>query len=80
LKKAIPGAVATIQTFGDYPDMFHPHIHILTTDGMFQENGMFYVMPRISIKPLMELFRAKVLKMLKKEGLITDQQIEMLIN
>ena len=62
-----------IQTFGDYPDRFHPHLHCLCSDGLFNGNGTFYVMPDIDTKPLEELFRAEVFKMLKKEEKITDE-------
>ena len=36
-------------------------------------------MPRISTKPLAELFRANVLTMLKREGLIDDAFIDMIM-
>lgn len=42
-------------------------------------NGSFYVMPEIKLKPLQELFRAAVLKMLKKEGKIDDDFIRMIM-
>ena len=66
LKDGKLGAVMAIQTFGDYA-RWHPHIHVLLADGLFRENGVFYVMPKIDIDPLAKLFRANVLKMLKKE-------------
>jgi hypothetical protein len=78
LKTGALGAVMTIQTFGDYA-RWHPHIHVLLADGLFQENGIFYVMPKINTKPLAELFRANVLKMLKKEGKIDDELIAKLL-
>jgi len=37
-------------------------------------------MPKVDLKPLRELFRAHVLKMLKKEGLIDDSFIKMLMS
>jgi hypothetical protein len=49
------------------------------SDGLFMPNGSFYVMPEISLKPLQELFRAAVLKMLQKEGQIDDEFIRMLM-
>ena len=64
-----------IHTFGDYA-RWHPHIHVLIADGLFRKSGVFYVMPRIALKPLRELFRANVLTMLKKEGCIDDTFIE----
>lgn len=42
-------------------------------------NGRFHVMPDIGLKPLQELFRAEVLKMLKTEGKIDDEFIRMLM-
>ena len=44
-QKAVPGAVVAIQTFGDFPQGFHPHLHILVSDGCFHGNGMFSVSP-----------------------------------
>ena len=75
LKKGSLGAVMAIQTFGDYA-RWHPHVHVLLADGLFRENGVFYVMPKIDIHPLAELFRANILKMLKKEGRIDESLIE----
>ena len=48
-------------------------------DGLFRASGVFLVMPRTDLKPLGELFRAEVLKMLKKEGLIDDRFITMIM-
>ncbi|MCP4262334.1 MAG: hypothetical protein GY774_33265, partial [Planctomycetes bacterium] len=45
-----------------------------------QVNGTFYVMPRVDLKTLEEIFRAKVFKMLKKEGKITDELINNLMS
>jgi len=78
LDDGILGSVMAIQTFGDYAK-WHPHIHSITADGLFRSNGVFYVMPKVSIKPLAELFRTEVLKMLKKEDLIDDKFIAMIM-
>ena len=75
LDDGIPGMVMVIHTFGDYA-RWHPHIHVLIADGLFRKNGVFYVMPRIALQPLQEIFRAKVLAMLKKEGRIDDTLIQ----
>ncbi len=77
-KTGIPGVVVTIQTFGDYV-RWHPHLHALVADGLFLESGYFYVMPKTNLRPLREIFRALVLKMLKKEGLIDDDFIKMIM-
>lgn len=46
---------------------------------LFLPNGSYYDMPKISIKPLAELFRAEGFKMLEKEGLIDDTFIVMIM-
>ncbi len=65
--KAVSGAVVAIQTFGDFLG-FHPHLHILVSDGCFFKNGMFSVSPAVEIKALEEIFRHKVLRMLLSKG------------
>ena len=45
-KKAVPGAVIAIQTFGDFLG-FNPHGHVLVTDGCFPERGLFKVAPAV---------------------------------
>ncbi len=75
----IPGIVIAIQTFGDYV-RWHPHLHALVADGLFLESGYFFVMPKVDVRPLRELFRSQVLKMLRKEGLIDDAFIKMLMS
>ncbi len=77
--EGVIGTVMAIQTFGDYAK-WHPHIHSLTADGLFDERGVFYCMPKTAdIQPLAELFRANVLKILKRKGLIDDQLIAKLL-
>jgi hypothetical protein len=77
-KHGIPGIVVALQTFGDYA-RWHPHLHALVADGLFLESGYFFVMPKADLRPLAELFRAHVLKMLKKKGLIDDAFISMIM-
>lgn len=75
--KAVPGAVVAIQTFGDFLG-FHPHLHILVSDGCFYKNSMFSVSPAVDIKALEQIFRHKVLKMLLAKGKITKDMISLL--
>lgn len=74
LPEGVVGAVLAIQTFGDYA-RWHPHIHAIVADGLFRPSGVFHVMPRTDLRPLAELFRARVLARLKKAGLIDDSFI-----
>ena len=53
--------IVAIQTFGDFPLGFHPHLHILVTDGCFHENGMFSASSTVDTKVLEQIFRHKVL-------------------
>ena len=41
---ATAGAVFVMQSFGDFQS-FHPHLHILATDGSFYTDGAFKVCP-----------------------------------
>ncbi len=41
---AKPGVVAAIQSFGDFLD-FHPHLHVISSDGCFYGEGSFMVSP-----------------------------------
>jgi hypothetical protein len=38
-----PAIVMAIHTFGEYLD-FHPHLHALVADGLFDREGRFHVM------------------------------------
>jgi len=76
-KKAVPGAVVSIQTFGDFLG-FNPHLHVLISDGCFHENGMFSVSPHIDTDVLEKLFRHLVLKMLLAKGKITTDVIALM--
>ena len=39
-RDVVPGVVASIQTFGSYAN-FHPHVHAIVTEGVFQRDGTF---------------------------------------
>jgi hypothetical protein len=32
LEDGVPGMVMAINTFGEYPDKFHPHLHAIVTN------------------------------------------------
>jgi hypothetical protein len=81
LTQAVPyddakaGAVVAVQSFGDFQN-FHPHLHVLATDGCFYSEGSFRVNPTPNPKDLEGMFRYEVFKMLKAEGKINDAVIE----
>jgi hypothetical protein len=57
---ALPGMVASIQTFGSALN-FHPHVHALVTDGLLQRGGAFLPLTGPDLAVLEELFRRLVL-------------------
>jgi len=79
LDDGIPGMIMVIHTFGDYA-RFHPHLHAIVADGLFRPNGAFHCLPKSESKELEEIFRAKVLTLLKNEGKIKQVLIEKLMN
>jgi Zn finger protein HypA/HybF involved in hydrogenase expression len=72
-----PGIVMAIHTFGEYMD-FHPHVHALVADGLFVRSGLFYVMPQVTLKPLEEVFRARVITFLVDKALLPPERANML--
>jgi hypothetical protein len=75
---AVPGAVIAIHSFGDFLG-WHPHLHILCTDGCFYGSGMFRVAPLFELKHLEAIFRHKVFKMLLSKAKITEDFVDMLM-
>jgi len=68
---ARPGIILFVQTFGDLVN-FNPHIHVLAADGVFDADGGFTVLPPIPRKVLEPWFRAEVLALLRREGLLAE--------
>ena len=77
LPEGLPGIVMAIHTFGEYLD-FHPHLHALVADGLFTRDGRFHVLPEVSLKPVEEMFRARVITFLAQKGLLPDDRARML--
>jgi hypothetical protein len=40
---AVPGMVATVQTFGDLIH-WHPHVHAIISEGVFRKDGTFVLL------------------------------------
>jgi len=77
-KGAVPGAVIAIHSFGDFLG-WHPHLHILCTDGCFCGNGMFRVAPLFELKHLEEIFRHNVFKMMLSKEKVTEDLVQMIM-
>ena len=56
------GIVSSIQTHGSLAN-WHPHLHLLVTDGGFRPDGTFVHLPLHDVATLTEAFRRAVLKM-----------------
>jgi hypothetical protein len=54
--EVVPGVVASIQTFGSRVN-WHPHLHLLVTDGAFRRDGAFLSRAHHEIEVLAEAFR-----------------------
>jgi len=48
-------------------------IHALVADGLFTDNGLFYVSPRVSTRPLDQRFRVRVIQMLVEVELLAPE-------
>ena len=75
---ARPGLILFVQTFGDLVN-FNPHIHVLAADGAFDADGGFTVLPPLPRKVLEPWFRAEVLALLRREGLVSDLLAERML-
>jgi hypothetical protein len=76
---AVPGASIAVQTYGDLLN-FNPHLHAITTDGCFLDDGSFKTVPGFVLEDLEEIFQYEVLKMLYKEGKINDAVSENMLS
>jgi ribosomal protein S27E len=63
----IPGVIVAVQTFGDRIN-FHPHLHLLMTEGGVDRAGIFHGLPRLDDSRLAEIFGREVLKLLVDRG------------
>jgi hypothetical protein len=66
------GFILYVQTFGDLTN-FHPHIHVLATDGVFSPRGVFRVLPPLPKAELMQALRAAVIASLIADEAITGE-------
>ena len=62
------GVVACIQTHGSRAN-WHPHIHMLVTDGGFRADGTFVPWPAHDTGTLTEAFRRAVLRLFVRRGI-----------
>ena len=63
------GIVASIQTHGSLAN-WHPHLHLLVTDGGFRPDGTFVPLPLHDVATVTEAFRRAVLTLFVKREMI----------
>lgn len=85
----VPAIVMAIHTFSEFLD-FHPHLHVLVADGLFDREGRFHVMRAGeqgdktdaylagNHAELEQLFRARVIAFLLESGLLPADRARML--
>jgi hypothetical protein len=79
LKRALPGMVSSIQTFGSFAN-FHPHIHALVTDGLIERGGQFHPLEELETRPIEQHFRELVLARLRRAGRLSEAFQENLLS
>ncbi len=67
---AVPGVVSSIQTFGTLAN-WHPHLHLLVTDGAFTDDGTFFHLGVHDLEILTEAFRRALLRAFVRKQLLT---------
>ncbi len=69
------GIVGCIQTHGSLAN-WHPHIHMIATDGGFRSDGAFVPWPAHDTAQLTEAFRRAVLRLFVRRGLFEHEDAE----
>ena len=72
-----PGMVSVVQTFGEGAK-FHPHLHALCSRGGWTASGEWIPLPYVDEAAAEKLFRHKVLALLRRRGLLSQERIELL--
>jgi hypothetical protein len=76
LPEGVPGIVMAIHL--GRVSGFSPPTCTLVADGPFARSRVFHVMPETGLKPLEELFRARVIRFLVDKGLLPPERARML--
>jgi hypothetical protein len=71
--------VGFVQTAGELLN-FHPHVHVLITDGGFLPDGAFRTLAWFDSRHVERLFRAEVLRMFLDKELVTEATIDNLLS
>jgi len=74
-----PGMVSVVQTFGGQAN-FNPHAHALVSRGGWSASGEWIAVPYVDERAAEKLFRHKVLALLRRKGLLTEERIDLLLS
>jgi hypothetical protein len=74
-EELVSGIIVAVQTFGDRIS-FHPHLHLLVTEGGVDRAGIFHRLPRLDDARLAEIFGREVLVLLVSKGLFSPEWAE----
>jgi hypothetical protein len=74
-----PAMVASVHSAGDFL-RWNPHVHALAVRGGWMADGEWRPVPYLDLDAAEKLFRHKVLSFLKREGLISQERIELLLS
>jgi hypothetical protein len=77
---SVPGMVASLQSYGDDPSRFHPHLHSLVSEGLVTREGSFVPVPSQDPACLIKLFRHKLVTALLAREKISPRLVEIMGN
>ena len=72
-KDVRPGCVISIQSFGSFGANFHPHLHLLVSDGVFTRAGEFLELPSVDTAAVGEVFRRLLLRRLHAQERLSER-------
>ena len=78
-EELVPGIIVAVQTFGDRIN-FHPHLHLLVTEGGVDRAGIFHRLPRLDDARLADIFAREVLALLVSKGLLSPEWAERILS
>ena len=74
----LPGCVASIQTFGSFSANFHPHAHLLVTEGVFTPDRELLPLLFIDVKAIEKLFQDLLLRRLHQAERLSEDFMQKL--
>ena len=74
-----PGMVSVVHTHGDMLG-WHPHVHAIASRGGWAADGSFTPVPFVDATGAEQLFGHQVITLLRDEGLLTEERIELLLS